>query len=98
LFAALAGGAPRPACARAVRADAARLRTDRPEKVEIASYESGTAYALGTKTAPTRVVWLAPGRLTTVQCVGVRREGDVLTGLSVRLVSISAPIRRTAAC
>jgi hypothetical protein len=44
------------------------------------------------------VVWITPGRLTTVQCVLVRREGSAITGASVTLLRVSAPIGRESSC
>lgn len=90
------GCAAQPACADAVRANARDLRS--PGNVEIVLYESGTAYAAGAASGPTRVVWKTPSRLTTVQCVGVRRTGNVLTGVSVSLTSLSEPIGRQSDC
>jgi hypothetical protein len=92
----LPGCAQRPVCARGVAADARALRT--PGRVEIAAYESATSHALSSKSGPTRVVWKTPQRLTTVQCVGVRRTGGVLSGVSVTLTALSAPIDRQAPC
>ena len=66
--------------------------------VEIVRYDSHTSHALSGKTAPTRVVWQRKGELTTVQCVEVRREGSVLTGPTVTLLGLSAPIGREDGC
>src|SRR3954465_5384780 len=77
------------ACARQVRADARRLR--RSGSLQIVLYESATSHALRSRTGPTRVVWKTPDTLTVVQCVGVRRSGSALRGLSVSLVSLSGP-------
>ncbi|HUR85437.1 MAG TPA: hypothetical protein VMY78_08835 [Solirubrobacteraceae bacterium] len=85
-----------PACVRVVRANARRLR-GRGE-LKVALYESGTAHALRARTKQTRVVWFTPGRLTTVQCVLVRRTGNVLAGTSVSLLRLSAPIGRESSC
>jgi hypothetical protein len=84
------------ACRRQVRANAQRLRA--PGDVTIVRTDSGTAHTLTGKTGPTRVVWITPGRLTTVQCVQVRRSGTPLSGQSVTLLGLSAPIGREAAC
>jgi hypothetical protein len=84
------------ACIATVRANARRLR-GRGE-LKIALYQSGTAHALRARTKPTRVVWFTPGRLTTVQCVVVRRTGNVLAGVSVSLLRLSAPIGRESSC
>ncbi len=66
--------------------------------LKIALYQSQTAHALRSRTKPTRVVWFTPGRLTTVQCVLVRRAGNVLTGASITLLRLSAPIDRESSC
>lgn len=85
-----------PACVAVVRLNARRLR-GRGE-LKIALYQSGTAHALRSRTKPTRVVWFVPGRLTTVQCVLVRRTGNALAGTSVSLLRLSAPIGRESSC
>jgi hypothetical protein len=84
------------ACVATARSDARRLRG--PGALKIALYQSGTAHALSARTKPTRVVWFTRGRLTTVQCVLVRRTGNALTGVSVSLLRLSAPIGREASC
>lgn len=84
-------------CRATVRADAARL--ERPGDPKILSLESGTAYALGSKTALTRVAWTVVGRgLPVVQCVTVRRSGTALAGRRVSLLRVSAPIGNQASC
>ncbi len=85
-----------PACIATVRANARKLR-GRGE-LKVALYQSGTAHALRSRTKQTRVVWFTPGRLTTVQCVLVRRSGNVFAGLSVSLLRLSAPIGRESGC
>ena len=84
------------ACVKLARANARRLR-GRGE-LKIALYQSQTAHALGSRMRPTRVVWFTPGRLTTVQCVLVRRHGDVFAGMTVTLLRLSAPIGRESSC
>ena len=87
-------------CDDACRADLDRLarRLRRDGKLEIVRYDSRTARATGPETAPTRVVWTAPGTLPTVQCVLVRRTGTALSGPRVTLLRLSAPIGRQDAC
>ena len=84
------------ACRAQVRENAQRLRAS--GELKIVLYQSGTAHALGSRTRPTRVVWITPGRLTTVQCVLVRREGNAIAGPSVSLLRLSAPIGRESSC
>jgi hypothetical protein len=85
-----------PGCIATVRANARRLRGH--GELKIALYQSQTAHALRSRTKPTRVVWFTPGRLTTVQCVLVRRSGNVFAGVSVTLLRLSAPIGRESSC
>ena len=96
LVRALSGCAGRPACVAQARADAARLR--RPGQVLILAYDSATAHALSSRTGLTRVAWKTPSTLPVVQCALVRRKGNAVSGMSVSLLRLSPPIRRTANC
>jgi hypothetical protein len=85
------------ACRATVARNAQALK--RRGAVKIVSYESDTSYALGSATGPTRVAWTSLQQgLVEVQCVIVRRSGSVLTGRSVTLLRISAPIDRQGSC
>jgi hypothetical protein len=84
------------ACAAVVRRNADRLRAE--GELKIALYQSQTAHALKSRTRFTRVVWFTPGRLTTVQCVLVRRAGNVFAGTTVSLLRVTAPIGRESSC
>ena len=81
-------------CAATVRAT--RARCARPGRVEILAYDSGTAYALGASTGPTRVAWRVVGRgLPVVQCVERRaRGGPCWPGARLPCARLSAPIGR----
>jgi hypothetical protein len=84
-------GACDAACAAKLRAFVPRLRGS--AEIKIARLDSGTAHSFGTKTAPTRVVWVAGvDARPVVQCVSVRRHGGPLTGRSVSLLRLSAPL------
>jgi hypothetical protein len=87
-----------PACTSVVRENARRLRRD--TELKVALYQSRTAHALRSRTDFTRVVWFPSGReaATTVQCVLVRREGNALTGMTVSLLRVTAPIGRESSC
>jgi hypothetical protein len=80
-------------CVGIVRANAKRLR--QPGDVQVALYQSQTAHALRSRTKTTRVVWFIKGREdnTIVQCVLVKRTGNVFAGLSVSLLRLSAPLK-----
>lgn len=91
-------GCTEPACVAVVRDNARRLRRD--AELKVALYQSQTAHALGARTKFTRVVWFPEGREaeTTVQCVLVRRQGNVLAGMTVSLLRVTAPIGRESSC
>jgi hypothetical protein len=96
MLARLSGCREQPRCVALVRANASRLR--RPGAVKILSLKSSTAYSLTGATGKTRLAWTVIGRLPVVQCVLVRRSGNPLTGIKVRLLSLSAPIGNEADC
>jgi hypothetical protein len=61
--------------------------------VKIALLTSGTSYSLGTKEGTSRVVWVhGVDSRPIVQCVLVRRQGGPLTGRSVSVLALSAPL------
>jgi hypothetical protein len=88
--------AARPACRSAARANAARLRSR--GAVKIVRLDPSTSFSPGGSEGTARVVWRTPQRTTVVQCVRVRRAGDVVRGLKIELRSLSRPIARTASC
>jgi hypothetical protein len=84
-----------PACAESTRDRVAGLRPD--GCVPILSFTPSARLALTRRIGTARVAWRAGTELPVVQCVRVRREGP-LTGASVELLSISAPIERDGSC
>jgi hypothetical protein len=96
MLAQLRGCARSPACATTVRADASTLRRSGTPK--ILSIKSETAYSLTGTDGVTRLAWTVIGRLPVVQCVQVSRSGNALSGIHVRLLSVSAPIGNEADC
>ena len=79
------------ACAAKVRAFVPRTRG--AGAVKIARLDSGTSYTFGTATGTSRVVWVhGVDSRPIVQCVVVRRNGGPLTGRSVSLLRLSAPL------
>jgi hypothetical protein len=85
-----------PECVVRARANATSLR--RTGAVKILSLKSRTAYSLSGSTGKTRLAWTVIGRLPVVQCIGVRRTGNILEGITVKLLSLSAPIPNEADC
>jgi hypothetical protein len=92
----IGGCAARPACETQIRDLARRLR--RPGAVKILNLDSKTAHSLTGATGLTRVAWKTRGRWPVVQCVLVQRKGNPVTGTSITLLSLSAPIARTGVC
>jgi hypothetical protein len=93
----LTGCADQPKCAARVRANAKALR--RPGTLKVVRFDPSTTFALSPKTASARVVWntLREHR-PVVQCVTVRRTGNVLSGPGVQLRSLSGPLRGGGGC
>jgi hypothetical protein len=82
------------ACVAEIRGFLPRLADGRrPLAVKIARIDSTTAYSLGSAEGWTRVVWVHdPKARPVVQCVRVRRNGSALTGRSVSLLRVTAPL------
>ena len=87
-----------PACVASVRANASNPRLLRKGAVKILQLTSPTAYSLTGASGRTRLAWSVIGKLPVVQCVGVRRGGNVITGVTITLVSLSAPIPNEGDC
>jgi hypothetical protein len=85
-----------PACVAATDAFVSKLK--RPGEVEILQYRPSVQLPLTDAIGTGRVAWRAgTDGLPVVQCVRVRRDGP-LSGATVELLSISAPIGREASC
>ncbi len=86
------------ACRATVEANARNPRLLRNGAVKILQLESGTAYALTGSTGKTRIAWTVIGKLPVVQCIEVQRKGNPITGISITLRSLSAPIPNEGGC
>jgi hypothetical protein len=98
MLALLSGCRERPSCVALVRANAANPRLRRAGAVKILSIKSSTAYALTGTSGKTRLAWTVIGKLPVVQCLQVRRTGNFLKGMTINLLSLSAPIPNEADC
>jgi len=87
-----------PTCVATARQNAADPRLRRSGEVKILSLTSATANSPGGATGKTRVAWTVLGQTPVVQCVDVRRTGNALTGVDVKLLSLSRPIPNEADC
>jgi hypothetical protein len=98
MIAQISGCRTHPACLATVRANVANPRLRRAGAVKILSLESPTAYSLTGAAGKTRLAWTVIGKLPVVQCVGVSRTGNFLTGIHVHIVSLSVPIENEGQC
>ncbi|HEY4896870.1 MAG TPA: hypothetical protein VII01_12355 [Solirubrobacteraceae bacterium] len=85
-------------CVAGVKANASNPRLLRKGAVKILQLTSPTAYSFTGATGRTRLAWTVIGKLPVVQCVGVRRSGNVISGMTITLVSLSAPIPNEGDC
>jgi hypothetical protein len=98
MLALLSGCRERPSCVALVRTNASNPRLRRAGAVKILSIKSSTAYALTSTSGKTRLAWTVIGKLPVVQCVQVRRTGNFVEGMTISLLSLSAPIPNEADC
>ncbi len=94
----ISGCRAKPACVASVKANAANPRTLRPGSAKVLLLNSPTAYSLFGASGRTRFAWTVVGTLPVVQCIGVKRTGNFLTGISIQLTSLSAPIPNEGDC
>lgn len=86
-------------CARGVQATVARAR--RPGAVKILRLDSAANFTLGERTGRSRVAWaadVASGGPAVVQCITVRRSWSFVSGASVNLLRLSAPLPPEKGC
>jgi hypothetical protein len=84
-----------PACRQ--RAAENALQLTRRGKVVILELNTSAGFSLSSTVGTARVAWRAGIALPIVQCVRVRRAGDVISGLRVELLEISLRIRPSSA-
>ena len=85
-----------PAC----RARAATLTATlhHPGAVSIAEINPSSSFSITSTLGTARVAWLAGSSLPRTQCVRVRHAGNVLTGFTVELLTVSPRIVTDAVC
>ena len=84
------------ACRARVAQDVAALK--RPGAVSVLQLEPSTSFSLGSTLGNARVAFRIGDSGAIVQCVRVRRSGNVLSGLRIELLGVSGPLRGDAAC
>jgi len=83
-------------CRARVSSDSQLLR--RTGRVLILELNPSAGFSFTSTVGTARVAWRAGTHLPVVQCVRVRRAGNLVTGLSVQLLEISARIKSGADC
>ena len=97
MIARLEGCARSPECRARQQLNARTLR--RGGVIKILNLDPSTRFSLGPLTAVTRVAWQREGAPhVTVQCVGIRRTGNVVSGFDLGLTALSRPIGSEASC
>ena len=97
MLAAMDGCSSDAACHARVIADAADLK--RSGSVSILQYQQSTGFSLTTTNGIGRVAWeVVDHTLPIVQCVRVRRAGNVISGIHVDLLDITTQIKSGANC
>jgi hypothetical protein len=84
------------ACRARVAANIAALR--RPGNVTIIQIQPSTGFSLTSTLGTARVAWSVGSSLPIVQCLRIRHAGDVLHGINVELLKVSARITTDADC
>lgn len=92
----IAGCAQSDFCRTRVANDAAELK--RSGTVSILQLQPSTSFSVSGTVGTARVAWRAGSSLPIVQCVRVRRSGDVISGLRVQLLELSARIKTNGVC
>jgi hypothetical protein len=85
-----------PACRARAATNAAALRT--PGPVTVIKFDSSAGFSLGSTLGTARVAWRIGNGLPIVQCVHVKRAGNLISGLHVELLEISRRIPSDHAC
>jgi hypothetical protein len=85
-----------PACQARAQLNAAALKS--PGSVSVIKLDPSASFSLGSTLGTARIAWRIGGGLPIVQCVRVRRAGNVLSGLRVELLEISRRIPSNRAC
>ena len=92
----IAGCRASPACR--VRASELAASLTRPGAVSIIQIQPSTGFSIAGTQGTARVAWKARSPLPIVQCVRVRRSGNVISGLKVELLEVSRRIKSDTAC
>ena len=84
------------ACQARVAQNAAALKL--PGPVAILQLTPSAGFSLGGSVGSARLAWKVPSSRPIVQCVRVRRDGDVLQGIRVELLAITTRLPSDSTC
>jgi hypothetical protein len=70
----------------------------RPGEVKVLRFDGPGGLPLDGRGGTARIAWKAGRALPVVQCVKLRTDGNPVTGYSVRVIALGAPIGREAGC
>jgi hypothetical protein len=90
------GCAASAACQARVAINAQTLRL--PGSIKILNLTPSSGFSLTGSTGTARVAWTAGGSLPIVQCIRVHRAGNVFSGLSIHLLTVSKRIKSDQDC
>jgi hypothetical protein len=97
MVARITGCAASAPCRARVTSDAAALK--RPGVVSVLEINTGLSTGLGGASGTARIAWeIINTTRPVVQCVHVRRTGNVFTGFRIELLKISTRIKSNADC
>lgn len=91
------GSGPAGAACRAhIAANVAAIRRSGP--VQVLQLQSSTGLSIGSTLGNARIAFRVGSSLPVVQCVRVRRAGNVVSGLRIELLTVSGPLKGDATC
>jgi hypothetical protein len=97
MIATIKGCSSSPACRQRAQLDAAALK--HPGSVSVIDYNASTGFSLGSTLGTARVAWeIVSQTKPVVQCVRVKRAGNVLSGITIELLEISKRINSGSDC
>jgi hypothetical protein len=85
-----------PACRARAASNASHLKL--PGSISIAQLNPSTSFSVAGSEGTARVAWAAGESHPVVQCVRVRRTGNVLSGLHVELLAVTGRLAGDAVC
>jgi hypothetical protein len=97
MIATIKGCSASPACRERAQYNAATLKHS--GSVSVIDYNASTGFSLGSTLGTARVAWeIVTQTKPVVQCVRVRRAGNILSGITIEVLEISKRINSGSDC